>query len=305
MSAPPYDLMGWLGLDAERRARDSLMATGMLVEYSDVRQRFYAAPSDPSLAKPVWELEKQVLGQLLPTHRQQSGDCVSFAVKQAGERRQVIEIAAGQEERWREWFAPWIYAVSRNQVGGGMSGAGSTGAWGAAAVNRYGVLFADDEGVPAYSGGLADRWGRAANVRNPEYQKFFEIASDNLCQTIHISTVEQAIEMIRDHRRPITIASSRGFQMTPRIYRDHHVFTPSGTWYHQMCFVEYNADLPALYRLNSWGPTIHGSPRNGETPGGAWNLLDDIAAEIRTRGVEMYVLVEFDGEPAEPDHNIL
>ncbi|GAB4133051.1 MAG: hypothetical protein Kow0040_14810 [Thermogutta sp.] len=302
----PYTQLGWLGIDAERQARDAMAEAGLLVEYADCRQTLYqAGPPDPKLQKPVWELCKEIIGRDLIPGRQETGDCVSWGVKQAGERRQVIEIAAGEEERFRPWFAPWIYAVSRNQIGGGLNGAGSTGAWAAAAIAKYGILFEDDEGVPPYSGEVADQWGSQRNVRNPVYDPFFATARDNPCKAVRLSSVEQVVEMIRDHRYPVTIASSRGFRMQPREYRGHHVFTPAGVWYHQMCLIEYNPDLPAVYRLNSWGPDAHGEPLNGETPGGAWNLLDDLASEIAKRDVELYALVAFAGEPAQPDHHVL
>ncbi|MGB9619155.1 MAG: hypothetical protein ACPL7K_01930, partial [Armatimonadota bacterium] len=239
---------------------------------------------------------------LLPG-RQEIGDCVSWGMKQAGKRRSVIEIASGQEERFREWFAPWIYATSRNQIGGGkIVGDGSLGVWAAEAVAKYGVLFVDDPQVPPYSGGLARLWGSSRNAgSNPVYKDFFPVAAKRPCFSVEVKTVDEAVRMIRDFRRPLTIASMRGFQMQPRNYKGYHVFTPSGTWAHQMCFIEYNAELPALYRLNSWGPDAHGTPLRGETPGGAWNLLDDIEREFKTMDVECYALVEFEGDPSGPD----
>lgn len=301
-----YSELGWLGIEAERKARDQLAEAGLLVEYADCRQVLYAAgPPDPKLQRPVWELCQEVVGHDLIPGKQETGDCVSWGVKQAGERRQIIEIAAGQEEAFRPWFAPWVYATSRNQVGGGLSGAGSTGAWAAAAIAKYGILFEDDDGVPPYSGSIADSWGSRRNVTNPVYDAFFEIAKDNPCKSVRLSSVDEVVEMIRDHRYPVTIASSRGFRMQPREYRGYHVFVPAGVWYHQMCLIEYNPDLPAVYRLNSWGPGAHGEPLNGETPGGAWNLLDDLATEMAGRAVELYALIEFEGEPAGPDHHLV
>ena len=303
----PDHFYGWLGPLAEKEAKRDLYARGLLksVSFDEAVERRLVVAADPVVQRPVWELAKEVLGREYVVGRQEIGDCVSWGMKQAGEIRQIIEIAMGQEEKWRPWFAPWIYAVSRNQIGGGLSGDGSLGSWAAAAVSKYGVLFADDPGVPPYSGSLARTWGSRSNVRNPVYEPFFKVAEDNPCVCVEVKTVEDAVKMIRDYRRPLTIASMRGFQMQPRTYRGKHVFVPSGTWAHQMCFVEYDPELPALYRLNSWGPDAHGKPLNGEIAGGAWNLLDDIEREFKTMDVECFALVEFEGEPGPPDNRIV
>lgn len=298
-------LFGWLGPQAERAALESAARRGLVFTLPEAVDRgLVVAAVDPIARQPIWDLERKILGDLIPTGRQETGDCVSWGIKQAGERRQVIEIAMGQEEKYRPWFAPWIYAVSRNQVGGGMSGDGSTGTWGAEAIAKYGVLFADDEGVPRYSGALGDRWGHRRNATSsPEYAPFFELARDNPCVVVRVRSVEEAVQMVRDYRRPLTIASMRGFRMEPRQYKGYHVFEPSGTWPHQMSLIEYNDELPALYRLNSWGPDAHGRPLHGESPGGAWNLLEDLERELATRDVEIFALVEFSGEPGPPDHH--
>jgi hypothetical protein len=307
MTDVPRHLMGWLGPEAEAEAKRDLQARGLFQSFSfdEAVERRLIVASDPVIQRPVWELAKQVLGREYTAGRQEIGDCVSWGMKQAGELRSIIEIAAGQEEKWRPWFAPWIYATSRNQIGSGLSGDGSLGSWAAAAVSKYGVLFEDDEGVPPYSGSVARSWGFASNRRNPVYIKFFDVAKDNPCASVEVKSVDEAVRMVRDFRRPLTIASMRGFQMRPREYKGKHVFTPSGTWAHQMCLIEYDSELPALYRLNSWGSDAHGRPLNGEIAGGAWNLLDDLEREFRSGDVECFALVEFDGEPGEPDHRIL
>ena len=297
-------MFGWLGPEAAREPRAHAQRDGFLVSFDEAVDRgILTLPkqSNPAVMKPIWEIAKEVLGADIPAGKQEVGDCVSWGMKQAGERRSLIDIASGQEEKFRRWFAPWIYAVSRNKIGGGMTGDGSLGVWAAKAVAQYGVLFEDDPGVPPYSGSLARSWGSARNVRNPEYSKYFDVAKDNPCVCVDVKTVEEAVKMVRDYRRPLTIASMRGFRMDPKEYKGYHVFVPSGSWAHQMCFIEYNDELPALYRLNSWGASAHGSPLRGETPGGAWNLLEDIEREFRTMDIECYALVEFEGEPGNPD----
>lgn len=302
-------LFGWAGPEYERFAKAELRRAGLYrsVSVSEAEELGLISWEDPLASQPVWELAQKVLGRPYQVGAQEIGDCVSWGMKQAGELRSVIEVVCGQEEKFRPWFAPWIYAVSRNQVGKGqLRFDGSLGSWAAIAVSRYGVLFEDDPGVPPYSGSLARRWGSPTNAQeHPEYESFFTVAQDNPCLVVEVKTVEEAVKMIRDYRRPLTIASLRGFRMEPREYRGYHVFVPTGTWAHQMCFVEYNDELPALYRLNSWGPNAHGQPLRGEIAGGAWNLLDDVEKEFNSFKVECFALVEFTGEPHEPDHEIL
>jgi hypothetical protein len=307
---------GWLGPHAEQQALQDLYSRGLLMSYSDVAPRIRAETKLMKLlfdgSRPyTWELERSLHNEgklpyeIIPTYEQDTGNCVAAALAMAGQKRHVIELTLGREEElYREWFIPWIYAVSRNQVGGGLSGDGSTGAWGAQAVNKYGVLFCDDKGVPP-TDGYSDKWGDRDNALHPEYQRFFEVAEDNPVKIARLTKVEQIIEAIKAGRM-CTIASTRGFEMKPRKLDGFHVFQPGGTWYHQMSYCDYMEEpFPALYRCNQWGPEIHGPPLNNETPGGAWNLVEDVAAELRQRSVEVYCYFNFAGEQSEEDLGIL
>jgi len=300
---------GWLGIDTERRALDGLFKCGLAKEMHEVSLDF---PWGSEKRPFTWDLERSLHSEgklpwpLIPTTVQDTGNCVAAALAQAGEKRHVIELSLGREEEtFREWYIPWIYAVSRNQVGGGMKGAGSTGAWGAEAVSTYGVLFSDDPNVPPY-GGYSDRWGHRRNAgRRPEYQEFFEEASDNKIVVARLTEVQQMIDCL-EAGKMITIASSRGFKDAPRLYKGFQVFVPSGVWYHQMHITDVMYDpFVAFRRQNQWGPDAHGEPLNGETPGGAWNLAEDLEREIRNDECEIYAYFDFEGEPSEPDPGIL
>jgi len=294
---PPVGLYGWMDrIWKHERDQHAACLT---------RFRLYGATADKPPATKIWEWAKRVNGgQHLPVGKQETGDCVSWGVKQAGQYLQCYEIAKkGQEEDYHEWFAPFIYGVSRVQVGrDGGGGAGSTGVWGARAVKDYGVLFADDAGVPTYSGRVADAWGR----RPGPPPEFLELAKDNPIKAIAPLTSVSQIREALINRKMVTIASMRGFQMQPVSYRGYHVFKPQGRWPHQMCGIEWMDDpFPAMYRLNSWGPGAHGTPLNGEPPGGAWNRAEDIEVEMRSGDVEAYALSSFDGWPGEPDYGVL
>jgi hypothetical protein len=310
---PPTHLMGWLGEKQELRAFEAACRAGVAHEFQDVEAVICTTVPYEKLPF-TWDLERMLYKagklptELIPTQRQDTGNCVADGLTMAGQKRQMIEIALGyQEEVWRPWYTPWIYALSRNQIGGGMSGAGSTGAWGAQAVNKYGVLFADDEGVPPYAG-YSDKWGSrryAGNIKGALYGKFTDTASDNKIQIARIKDTGQLRKALAAGRMA-TIASWRGFRMQPKVVKDHAVFVPSGEWSHQMHFTDEITDpFPAFYRGNQWGANAHGDPLGGTTPGGAWNLEEDLDAEIQRGGVVIYTYFDFEGEPGPPDFGIL
>lgn len=311
---PPAGPMGWLGIEAEVKAMDLCKEAGMVMDIESIRGDLQVEIEylNDIRCPEIWEQERSLNRSgklplpLIPTYSQETGDCVSFGVKNAGERRQVTEIYAyGQEEVWKEWFAPWIYAISRNQIGGGMSGAGSTGAWGAAAVNQHGVLFADDPGVPSYSGNLADSWGSSRNARSLEsavYGKYASVAKDNPIQIVECKSLQDVTLFLRAHR-PVAIASNWGFRVVTKNGR--RFFTPSGSWSHQMVWIQWDNTLQAAYRLNSWGADAHPNPLANETPGGAWNSGSDMEDELRSRDVEAFAFWDFKGFPGPVDPGIL
>lgn len=293
---PPKHLMGW----RPDLAPVALKACQPHFSHYDCEDN-----QRPPAPTPIWELTKRINnGRHLPTFRQETGDCVGAGLAQAGARLQVAEIATlYQEELLKLWNTAFIYGISRVQIGGGrIPGPGSTGAWGAAAVKQYGVLFDSDVGVPPYSGHLSDRWGD----RPGPPEEFQAIAADNLVRTIAPLV---SIEDLRDalcNYHPITVASMQGFRMKP-IERDgFHVFVPEGTWTHQMALIAWmDEPFPAAYRLNSWGPNAHGTPLNEEPPGGAWCTADVLEHELSNPQHEFFTYSKFDGFPSAADRGIL
>jgi len=310
----PVHLMGWEGPLAEQVAFDVAVEAGVAFDYTDVsglvdNQISQRLKKIGSSKRPfTWDLEKEAVaaGDLdapFPIHLQDTGNCVAAGLEMTGQQRSIIErVLFKEEERIRPWFTPWLYAISRNQIGGGMSGAGSTGAWGAKGVNQYGVLFADDEGVPPYAG-TSDSWGNRRNVNNPVYEKFFPVAADNKIKIVRMKDVDKIAEAL-EAGIMFTVASMQGFRVTE--YKGHHTFDPSGSWAHQMHFTDVLRDpFPAFYRGNQWGPNAHGDPLNGERRGGAWNRMEDVAKEARSGSVEIYGYFDFEGEPGDIEPGIL
>jgi hypothetical protein len=302
---PPAHLMGWAaeelgGMKAVEAEFEKLAAN-----FSSFESVIGSAAPAPLKRKKVWEYGKLVNGgQHLPTGYQETGDCVSWGMRQAGQYRSAWEIAGNyEEEKFRYWFAPWIYGTSRVDIGGNrLRGAGSMGSWAAAAVLKYGILFDDDEGVPAYSGRIADSWGYGVP------KQFYDVAHDNLVQSaVRLESVEQVrAALLSEEPCLVTIASNQGWAMQPVNYKGFHCFRASGWFGHQTCFLDWMDDpFPATYRQNSWGPNAHGTPLNGEPPGGAWWRAEDLEHEIRTNDVELYAISLFQGEKGPADNRIV
>lgn len=230
----------------------------------------------------LWDAVKAVNGgQHLPNVPQQVGDCVSHACKHAVQFLICVQIAAGpqpSEFTYYDPFAPYFYGTSRVLVGKGkLKGDGSCGAWAARAVVDYGILRADFDGVPPYSGTVARQWGSSGPP-----QRFVDEARHFPISTT--SPVRSAAE-IRDaicNGYPVTIASNVGFDaMTTRDGK--LIGIQKGSWSHAMCVIGYDGSGPSPLWciLNSWGPNAHGKCPDDAPPGSFWIGERDMDAIAR------------------------
>lgn len=293
---PPKHLMGWLEDEAPKAGK-------YFAKYQD--PFLIQGEPFPQPPPPIWTLTKKINnGKHLPTFEQLIGDCVAAGLAQAGSRLQVAEISTKyQEEILRPWYVPFIYGISRVQIGGGqIDGDGSTGTWGAAAVKQYGVLFDDDQNVPEYSATIARTWGQRPG---PPGQHLFQAQDRPVKTTARLRRINQIREALCNYY-PITIASARGFKMAPVRRDGFHVFVPSGTWMHQMSLIAWmDKPFQAAYRLNSWGPNAHGTPLNDEPPGGAWCTAECLAEELSWQSTEVYTYSNFEGFPSAPNRGLI
>src|SRR5579885_3071351 len=91
-----------------------------------------------------YQVVRKVLGKDIENVPQQIGDCVSFGAAHAVDYLQCSEILLGERETYKTIFPPYIYGISRVQIGGGnIRGDGSVGAWAAQGVIKFGVLNQD------------------------------------------------------------------------------------------------------------------------------------------------------------------
>lgn len=246
---------------------------------------------------PLFEITRKVLGKDPINYAQAVGDCVSWGARNVVNTLAAQEIFAGDAEEWRDVYPPYFYGTGRVLVGRGQLGRGdgSLGSWQAKAVELYGAIPADGEGVPAYSGAIARQWGNSGPP-----QQFVAQGKKNLIQTTArvFSAEEGADAIVNGH--PFTIACNQGFEYKARSDGFHW---PSGTWAHQMAVicVDRRARDPYFGVLNSWGD-VHGVIQDFHTntawPKGMlrvrWEVMDRM---LRTG--EGFAYSRFQGFPAQ------
>src|SRR5581483_3566002 len=82
----------------------------------------------------------------------QLGSCVAHGSGRAAQDLLLIQIALGNAEEWEgdEICRESIYAGSRIQVGHSPGGEGSVGSWAAEWLNKWGIVWYGNNGVPGY-----------------------------------------------------------------------------------------------------------------------------------------------------------
>lgn len=290
---PPDARFGWLGAEAAKRAVEAIGPTMAPFAIAG------ALETNSGQRVVLWDFARSVQrGRHLPCWRQEVGDCVAMGAANAIDYLACMEIARlGQRERYRRAFPPFIYGVSRMQIGGGRlgNGDGSLGVWAADAVRKFGTIACDERDVPAYSGEVARTWGRKPGVPKP----LLEIAKPHCLQsTALVSTYEQTRAALANGY-PVTVASGRGFRMEPRVAGGKSWGVPAGQWSHQMCFVGVDDDgrRPGCYCLNSWGESAHGMPADDAPPGGFW--VDAEVVDAMVGQGDSWAYSQFDGFPAQ------
>lgn len=244
----------------------------------------------------AWDLIRRNLGHDLIKQRQQTGDCVAMSTKDLLGAIQILEIENGDPEEYHPLFAPYLYAAGRCLIGQNRlrGAAGSFGSWQAKAVEKFGALRSDLEGVPGYSGALADEWGdNGGNWRR------WVSAGDDHCigQTSRIMSWTQLVDAITNGYL-CTIASSQGFEMKPRSDGYHR---RRGTWNHQMGIWGVSDDRrkPWVAISNQWGD-VHGRIKDFETkepwPPGMLRVRPDDLDRLYRSG-EIIAYSAFDGFP--------
>lgn len=294
---PPAHLMGWNEDLAKSEETQLLIAQMPPFQIDGVKR-------DNSQANVrLWEYAEEIgVDPATFLFRQEIGDCVSFGWSNGTNFLQCVQIALGQQAEFRPSFQPYIYGTSRVQIGEGRLGNsdGSVGAWAAKAVQQYGILAADDEGVPKYAGSIAKQWGRTGPPK-----QFISIAQETLIKTV--SPVQSAAD-VRDsicNGYPVPICSNAGFGSINKSH-DRQVGRWTTSWGHCMCLTAYDGSEdgrkagggePVYYCQNSWGPNAHPKPLQGEPAGGFWIRESDVE-KIVQQG-DSYAISSFVGFPSQ------
>lgn len=267
-----------------------------------------------------WDLSRTLkdegkISALLKAWYQFIGDCVAVSTNAAIEVLAMKEVGIlRQEELIGKSNPSWTYATGRNfvadqQIPRGRDGSddGMLGIWAAESVNRYGLLFQEYFGVPAYSNETT-KWGNYAgnwkNENNSWYSKYKTFAKPHTVLAIRCSTFEDGLKIMKAGG-VLTIASNWGFKMQYR--GDRHVYVRSGEWYHQMYFTDFEVSnaFTGFYRMNQWGELDTLAPKNGETRGGAWQTAEDVDRELRGNQQEMFGYLGLVGWESEPNWGLI
>lgn len=284
---------GWLGpamaIEAWEQIGDQFQPFALTGERSEPR-RVVAWDSWESLG---FDINRTIL------HRQETGDCVSYGAAIVVAAVAAYEIhRLGQLEQLRVPYPPYLYGISRLMPEGGNGrlgrSAGSLGSWMADTIRKYGVLCSDYEGVPDYSGSVADQWGY--DIRN--LRPFIDEADDHLIrETARIRSIDALVDAIGNGYF-CTIASMRGYRMSLDDHDGKSWFVGSDQWPHQMsvCGMDVKPEL-CFYRRNSWG-TAHGRQLDGPD-GGGWITAKSLEREIEDAGTECFAFSLFDGWPTD------
>lgn len=251
-------------------SEETAQIVGSLPEFAITGENGELIVQDNSKANVrLWDAVLSVNGQHLPNIPQQVGDCVSWAYCNAGEIVICVEMATNGGE-FHRLFPPYVYGTSRVQIGNRrIKGDGSCMAWAVKAGQQFGVLRADADGVPPYSGAIARQWGKEGPPKDLiEATKMFTIGT--------ASPVRSAAE-VRDaiaNGYPCPFgAGGIGFDRVVVKHGRLLADPPSGSWAHAQCVIGYDGSgaEPLFCILNSWGPLAGGkSPIDGSPPGSYW-----------------------------------
>jgi hypothetical protein len=258
----------------------------------------------------AWECEQKVFGRLLAVWDQSSiGSCVSHGSGRSAQDVCVTQLALGSAEQWpgAEVCREAIYGGSRVQVGHqGGDEDGSTGAWAAEWVSKWGVLFYLKYGsLDLTSGYTVERcrdWGARGCPASLE-----GTARQHPVKTVSQTTTAEAIHdaVANGHWVAICGNVSRTMQREPGGWCP----AVGNDWPHCQeicgcCVVK--GGKPALLYRNSWGDYLGSennrvtleSGREVELPPGCY-LSDYESVERDARQGDTFAYSAFVGFPAQ------
>ena len=272
-----------LGYDAEngpRFARQLAEKTDRLYS-SDVRNVITETTEIKTVL--LWTYFSKVGADPTAWNQEWLGSCVGFGSARAASNRECIEIAElGKPWQWVGGVSPgWVYAASRTITQTNDNGQGSTGAWAAEALTKWGSCFArqyDRYDLRKYDPQQILKWQREGVPRALiDAAKPFPVLS-----CYRVKSVEEAKVFI-NNGVPLYTCSTLGYGNGAR---DQHGFCQrSGRWPHCMMIDGYR--LPStgregFHQTNSWGPGFGSGPKwPDHMPDGSWWIsVQDMSSQI-------------------------
>lgn len=268
--------------------------------HSDRHASFMAVgDKEPPAKVQLWRIFRDVLGFDPDLTPQPTGNCVAAAADDVIELIQAIEIGLGQSEEFHPIYNPYHYATGRVFVGGNRlkGGAGSLGGWQAKAIEEFGVIRLDQEGLPKYNTKNCDRWGDDRDAEGKSFRDYVEQGKEHpIKATARVKTIDQVIQSLAN-LYPLTIAASFGYKMKAD--------SPTGTmrqgksWPHQMTVWAYNKNRGTVTIKNQWGD-VHGQlvdPDDGVKLPKGMIRTDMETFEKHLRNAECISFSNFDGFP--------
>lgn len=288
---------GWLKREDARR---DFIAQNAKPFFKDFAQPIKGSSDGKAVL--LWPTYEKVTKAKFSPFYQEIGDCAAEAGVLGSQFLAALQV--GLQHRNEEYKGPfsveYTYASSRVEVGGGKirRGDGSTGAWVAESLRRYGLLRRDKYGqydLTKYRPDLGQKWGKRG-VGVPD--ELEPIGKEHPVKTVTlIESWEQAADSVANGF-PVMIASSIGYnQETDRDgFLDHQGIV----WYHVMLLVGIDrrrGKREGGCIQNSWGDLWLTGPKHelGTPSGGFW--ADSKNIDLAIREGDSFALSNYVGYP--------
>ena len=246
----------------------------------------------------LWQAYAQLPIRGPPSKDQRAvGSCVSFGTNNAIERTIAAAIANGARLEFKLLAEEVTYGGSRVEVGGGrIRGDGSTGAWAAQFVQKWGVVSREQHGrhdLREYNEARCREFGRTGVPDELE-----TLAREHPVKAItRVGNWFEAKQALASGYG-LAVCSNQGFTMR----RDANgVAQPSGSWAHCMCIDGYHSEGSREYAHieNSWGPDAHTGPVGwGNPPTSGFWIEARVAERMIVNGGDTWAFSDVQGFPA-------
>lgn len=274
---------GWVQRDD---ARQDFISKSAHPYFKDYARSIKGSSEDRAVI--LWPAYEKVTKAKFKPFYQEIGDCCGEAGVMGAQFLATLQIAL--QKRNEEYKGPfsveYSYATSRVEVGGGKirRGDGSTGAWTAESLRRYGLLPRGKYGqfdLTKYRPDLGREWGKRG-VGVPDALE--PVAKEHPVKTVTlVESWQQAADSVANGF-PVLLCSSIGYNQETD--RDGFLRHMGIVWYHAMLLVGMDRRRGRREGgciANSWGENWLSGPTHelGAPAGGFWADAEFIDKAIR------------------------